>query len=178
MMTYARSAALNCAMLLGVVNSVLLPMALKSRKYASQPIPSTVTSYASPSPELYKEQTASGSSFSRDDNQSESPGTVLEIGSSESVACSNKVQSACGRLYQGHQTVNPVPISEAAAPAHAANTDPSIDSSPNRSARTSQMRDDTDFRRKPGGTPNAARHPSISGPDGGGTVRTDRATSR
>lgn len=33
-----------------------------------------------------------------------------------------------------------------------------IDSSPNCSARTSQMRDDTDFRRGPGGSPNAARH--------------------
>lgn len=32
------------------------------------------------------------------------------------------------------------------------------DSSPNRSARTSQMRDDTDSRRGPGGSPNAARH--------------------
>lgn len=32
------------------------------------------------------------------------------------------------------------------------------DSSPNCSARTSQMRDDTDFRRGPGGSPNAARH--------------------
>ena len=31
-------------------------------------------------------------------------------------------------------------------------------SSPNCSARTSQMRDDTDFRRGPGGPPNAARH--------------------
>lgn len=162
-MIYARSAALNCAMLLGVVNSVLLPMALKSRKYALQPIPSTVTSYASPSPELYKEQMESGSSFLRDDNQSESPGTVVEIGSSESVACSNRVQSACGRLCQGHQTVNPVPISEAAAPAHAANTDPSIDSSPNRSARTSQMRDDTESRRKPGGSPNAARQHTRQG---------------
>ena len=58
----------------------------------------------------------------------------------------------------GHQTVNPAPNSEAAAPAHAANTDPSIDSSPNCSARTSEMRDDTDFRRGPGGSPNAARH--------------------
>lgn len=33
-----------------------------------------------------------------------------------------------------------------------------IDSSPNCSARTSHMRDDTDFRRGPGGSPNAARH--------------------
>ena len=32
------------------------------------------------------------------------------------------------------------------------------DSSPNCSARTSEMRDDTDFRRGPGGSPNAARH--------------------
>ena len=31
-------------------------------------------------------------------------------------------------------------------------------SSPNYSARTSEMRDDTDFRRGPGGSPNAARH--------------------
>lgn len=31
-------------------------------------------------------------------------------------------------------------------------------SSPNCSARTSEMRDDTDFRRGPGGSPNAARH--------------------
>lgn len=32
------------------------------------------------------------------------------------------------------------------------------DSSPNCSARTSEMRDDTEFRRGPGGSPNAARH--------------------
>ena len=38
-----------------------------------------------------------------------------------------------------------------------------IDSSPNCSARTSQMRDDTDFRRGPGGPPNAARHHTRKG---------------
>lgn len=38
-----------------------------------------------------------------------------------------------------------------------------IDSSPNCSARTSQMRDDTDFRRGPGGSPNAARHHTRKG---------------
>ena len=54
-------------------------------------------------------------------------------------------------------------INQAAAPAHAANTDPSIDSSPNCSARTSEMRDDTDFRRGPGGSPNAARHHTRKG---------------
>lgn len=37
------------------------------------------------------------------------------------------------------------------------------DSSPNCSARTSQMRDDTDFRRGPGGSPNAARHHTRKG---------------
>lgn len=40
---------------------------------------------------------------------------------------------------------------------------PFIDSSPNCSARTSQMRDDTDFRRGPGGSPNAARHHTRKG---------------
>lgn len=158
MMIYARSAALNCAMLLGVMNSVLSPMGLRSRKYALHPIPSIETSYASPSPELYTEQTESGSASSRDSNQSENPGTVEEIGNSGFVECSSRVQSVCGLLCHGHQTVNPAPNSEAAAPAHAANTDPSIDSSPNCSARTSEMRDDTDFRRGPGGSPNAARH--------------------
>ena len=38
-----------------------------------------------------------------------------------------------------------------------------IDSSPNCSARTSHMRDDTDFRRGPGGSPNAARHHTRKG---------------
>ena len=38
-----------------------------------------------------------------------------------------------------------------------------IDSSPNCSARTSQMRDDTDSRRGPGGSPNAARHHTRQG---------------
>lgn len=37
------------------------------------------------------------------------------------------------------------------------------DSSPNRSARTSQMRDDTDLRRGPGGSPNAARQHTRQG---------------
>ena len=37
------------------------------------------------------------------------------------------------------------------------------DSSPNRSARTSEMRGDTDFRRGPGGSPNAARHHTRKG---------------
>ncbi|CAG9071827.1 hypothetical protein KYE75_06860 [Bifidobacterium pseudocatenulatum] len=37
------------------------------------------------------------------------------------------------------------------------------DSSPNCSARTSEMRDDTDFRRGPGGPPNAARHHTRKG---------------
>lgn len=37
------------------------------------------------------------------------------------------------------------------------------DSSPNCSARTSEMRDDTDFRRGPGGSPNAARHHTRKG---------------
>lgn len=37
------------------------------------------------------------------------------------------------------------------------------DSSPNRSARTSQMRDDTDLRRGPGGSPDAARHHTRQG---------------
>jgi len=36
-------------------------------------------------------------------------------------------------------------------------------SSPNCSARTSHMRDDTDFRRGPGGSPNAARHHTRKG---------------
>lgn len=58
-MTYTRSAALNCAILLGVMNSMLSPMGLRSRKYALHPIPSIETSYASPSPELYTEQTES-----------------------------------------------------------------------------------------------------------------------
>ena len=157
-MTYARSAALNCAMLLGVMNSVLSPMGFRSRKYASHPIPSMDTSYASPSPELYTEQMKSGSTSWRDFSQSENPGTVEEIGFPASVECFSRVQSACGLLCHGHQTVNPAPNSEAAAPAHAANTDPSIDSSPNCSARMLQVRDDTDFRRGPGGSPNAARH--------------------
>ena len=114
MMIYARSAALNCAMLLGVMNSVLSPMGLRSRKYALHPIPSIETSYASPSPELYTEQTESGSASSRDSNQSENPGTVEEIGNSGFVECSSRVQSACGLLCHGHQTVNPAPNSEAA----------------------------------------------------------------
>lgn len=38
-----------------------------------------------------------------------------------------------------------------------------IDSSPNCSARTSHMRDDTDFRRGLGGSPNAARHHTRKG---------------
>ena len=42
-------------------------------------------------------------------------------------------------------------------------TDPIHSSSPNCSARTSQMRDDTDFRRGPGGSPNAARHHTRKG---------------
>ena len=37
------------------------------------------------------------------------------------------------------------------------------DSSPNCSARTSEMRDDTEFRRGPGGSPNAARHRTRKG---------------
>ena len=37
------------------------------------------------------------------------------------------------------------------------------DSSPNCSARTSHMRDGTDFRRGPGGSPNAARHHTRKG---------------
>lgn len=37
------------------------------------------------------------------------------------------------------------------------------DSSPNCSARTSEMRDDTEFRRGPGGSPNAARHHTRKG---------------
>lgn len=90
MMIYARSAALNCAMLLGVMNSVLSPMGLRSRKYALHPIPSIETSYASPSPELYTEQTESGSASSRDSNQSENPGTVEEIGNSGFVECSSR----------------------------------------------------------------------------------------
>lgn len=58
------------------------------------------------------------------------------------------------------ESTNPISVEEFERlhPAHAANTDPSIDSSPNCSARTSGMRDDTDFRRGPGGSPNAARH--------------------
>lgn len=161
-MTYARSDALNCAMLLGVMNSVLLPIWFRSRKYASHPIPSMETSYASPSPELYTEQMEYGSASSRDPSQSENPGTVEEIGNSGSVECSNKVQSACGLLCHGHQTVSPAPNSDAAAPAHAANTDTSIDSSPNCSARTG-MRDDTDSRRGPGGSSNAARRHTRKG---------------
>lgn len=162
-MTYTRSAALNCAILLGVMNSMLSPMGLRSRKYALHPIPSIETSYASPSPELYTEQTKSGSASPRDFSQPETPGIFAEIGRPGSDKCFSRVQSACGLLCHGHQTVNPAPNSEAAAPAHAANTDPSIDSSPNCSARTSQMRDDTDFRRGPGGSPNAARHHTRKG---------------
>lgn len=97
MMIYARSAALNCAMLLGVMNSVLSPMGLRSRKYALHPIPSIETSYASPSPELYTEQTESGSASSRDSNQSEirAPLRKSVIQDSSSVPAGSSPPAAC-----------------------------------------------------------------------------------
>ena len=112
-MTYTRSAALNCAILLGVMNSMLSPMGLRSRKYALHPIPSIETSYASPSPELYTEQTESGSASPRDFSQSENPGIVAEIGHPGSDKCSagSSPPAACyaraTKRSIRHQTARP-----------------------------------------------------------------------
>lgn len=166
---YMRSDALNWAIWLGVMNSVSPATSPMVRKYASHPIPSTCTSYASPSPELYTEQMRSGSFSSRCSSQPVRPGTVAEIGKSGCVECSSSVQSACGLLCQGHHTVSPAPISDAAAPAHAAITDPSIKASPNLAGPRLDHAGLViiQFRRGPGGSPNAARRIPSSDTRGG-----------
>lgn len=127
---YAWSAALNWAILLGVMNAGFPEISPVTRKYALQPIPSTCTSYASPSPESYTEHMASGFFSFRRDSQSPSPGMVAETGRPGFAECLSNVQSACGLLCHGHHTVSTAPINDATAPAHAAITDPSMKVSP------------------------------------------------
>ena len=85
------------------------------QKYALQPMLSTFTSYAAPSPELYIPQMKSGSLSPRRLSQPSKPGTVADSGVSGCVEYLNNVQSACGRLCQGHHTVIPAMTADTTA---------------------------------------------------------------
>ena len=166
---YTCSEVLNCAITSVHAMLRLFPTSSNVRKCASHPMPVILTSYASPSPELYKEIMKSGSVSSLSSSKSVNPGIVDEIGCPISASCSTNVQSACGLLCQGHHTVSPAPISDAAAPAHAAITDPSIKASPNLAGPRLDHAGlvAIQFRRGPGGSPNAARRIPSSDTRGG-----------
>ena len=71
---------------------------------ASQPIPSTSRSYASPSPEFSAERTKSGSPLLSSFTQLESPSTVVESCMPGAGSYNSSDQSACGLLCHGHHT--------------------------------------------------------------------------
>ena len=116
----------TCAIWLGVRNFVFVPSSVICRKYALQPSPSTSTSYAAPSPELYIPQMKSGSLSSRRSSQPSKPGTVADSGVSGCVEYFSSVQSACGRLCQGHHTVIPAIIADTTADPAEIHADQSI----------------------------------------------------